>query len=170
MTASIWSDDNDITLNCWRITHFSFLWTEAIFDLICFCSASSLNFLLLLNFLFTRGYFTSARVEIFQIIEIFFNSVYRVENSTRLENLHIIGSLVNANKNVTELLLILILAEKRFSLQLMFGGREREREREKESSRVYRKALPCFRLDFHISEKVGDISLRKRTHFLSSKT
>ena len=164
MTASIWSDDYDITLNCWRITHFSFLWTEAIFDLICFCGASSLTFLLLLNFLFTRGYFTSSRVEIFQIIEIFFNSVYRVENSTRLENLHIIGSLVNANKNVTELLLILILAKKRFSLQLMFGGRERE------SSSVYRKALPCFRLDFHISEKGGDISLRKRTHFLSSKT
>ena len=142
MTASIWSDDNDITLNCWRITHFRFLWTEAIFDLICFCGASSLTFLLLLNFLFTLGYFTS----------------------TRLENLHIIGSLVNANKNVTELLLILILAKKRFSLQLMFGGRERE------SSSVYRKALPCFRLDFHISEKGGDISLRKRTHFLSSKT
>ena len=118
-TASIWSNNNDITLNCWRITHFSFLWTAAIFNSICFCRASSLVFLLLLNFLFNRDYFISSAqveifstwVEIFHIIEIFFNLVYRVENSTRLENLHIIGSLVNANKNVTALLQILILSK-----------------------------------------------------------
>ena len=51
--------------------YFSFLLTAAIFDLICFCRAYSLAFLLLLNFLFTQGYFISARVEIFYVIAIF---------------------------------------------------------------------------------------------------
>ena len=56
----------------------------------------------------------STRGDTFHIIAILFNLVYRVEISTRVKNLHIIGPLVNANKNVTELLLILILAEKDF--------------------------------------------------------
>ena len=84
--------------------------TAAIIDLTCFCRASSLAFLLLLNFLFTLGYFISVRVEIFStwveifhIVAIFFNSVYRIEISIRIESLRIIDPLVNANKNVTEL-------------------------------------------------------------------
>ena len=40
------------------------------------------------KFLFTRGYHISTWVEIFHISAIFFNSVYRVEISTRNENLH----------------------------------------------------------------------------------
>ena len=63
-----------------------------------FWHASGLAFLLSLNFLFTRDYYTSTRVEIFStrdeifhIIAFFFNSVYRVEISTRDENLHIIS-------------------------------------------------------------------------------
>ena len=80
--------------------HFSFLLTAAIFASICFRCSSGLDFLLSLNFLFTRDYYISTRVEIvstwveiFHIIAIFFNSVYRVEISTRDENLHIISPL-----------------------------------------------------------------------------
>ena len=133
MTASIWSNNSDITLNCWRITCFSFLLTATIFDLICFCRTSSSAFLLLLNFLFTRSYFISSRIEIFHII--FCKSIYRVEISTRVENLHIFGSLVNASKNVRE-------------FKCLWKGNT------------------FFRLDLHISEKGGDIYLRKMTHFL----
>ena len=86
--------------------------TAAIFDLICFFRASSLAFLILLNFLFTRGYFISTQVQIFHIITIFLTRYAELKLLTRVENLHIIGPLVNANKNVTELLLTLMLAEK----------------------------------------------------------
>ena len=86
--------------------YFSFLLTAAIFDLICFCRAYSLAFLLLLNFLFTQGYFISARVKIFYVIAIFFNSVYRVEISTRVENLYIIGPLVELNLRKQKWLII----------------------------------------------------------------
>ena len=106
MTARIWSNNSDITLSCWRITYFSFLLTAAIFDLICFCRAYSLAFLLLLNFLFTQGYFISARVKIFYVIAIFFNSVYRVEISTRVENLYIIGPLIELNLRKQKWLII----------------------------------------------------------------
>ena len=65
-------------------------------DLICFCRTFSLAFLL--SYLFTAGYYISARIEIsstqaeiFHIFAISFNSLYRVEISTRNENLHIIG-------------------------------------------------------------------------------
>ena len=91
MVASIWSSNSDVTLTCWRIIHFNFLLTAAIFASICFCRASGLAFLLSLNFLFTRGYYISTRGEIFHIIAIFFNSIYRAEVSTRNENLHIIS-------------------------------------------------------------------------------
>ena len=80
--------------------------TAAIFDLICICRAYSLAFLLLLNFVFTQGYFISARVEFFYVISIFFNSVYRVEISTRVENLHIIGPLVELNLRKQKWLII----------------------------------------------------------------
>ena len=155
MTASIWSNNSDISLNCWRLTHFSFLLTAAIFDLICFCRTSSSAFLLLLNFLFTRGYFISSRIEIFHII--FFKSIYQVEILIRVENLHMFGPLVNANKSVTESLLILILNAFWFTVHV-WG--------QSESSSVYRKAIPCFRLELRISGKRGDIYLRKMTHFL----
>ena len=157
MTASIWSNNSDITLNCWRITRFSFLLTATIFDLICLCRSSSSAFLLLLNFLFTRSYFISSRIEIFHII--FCKSIYRVEISTWVENLHTFGPLVNASTNVTELLLILVLAGNLFEFTVHVWGQS-------ESSSVYRKAIPFFRLDLHISEKGGDIYLRKMTHFL----
>ena len=71
--------------------NFNFLLTEAIFVLIYFCHTVGLAFLLSWNFLFTRGYYISTRAEIFHIIAIFFNSVYRVEISTWGENLHIIS-------------------------------------------------------------------------------
>ena len=104
LIVSKWSNNSDVTSNCWIITHFSFLLTAAIFDLVCFYRASSLVFLLLLSFLFTQGYFISSRVEIFStqdemfhIIAIFFNSVYRVEISTCVEYLHIVGPLIKAS-------------------------------------------------------------------------
>ena len=59
MVASIWSSNSDITLTCWRIIHFNFLLTAAIFASICFCRTFGLAFLLSLNFLFTRGYYIS---------------------------------------------------------------------------------------------------------------
>ena len=81
--------------------------TSAIIDLTRFCRASSLAFLLLLNFLFTWGYFISVRVEIFstwvEIFHIVAIFLYRIEISIRIESLRIIDPLVNANKNVTEL-------------------------------------------------------------------
>ena len=80
-----------ININLLSITNFNYLLTAAIFALICFCHVFGLAFLLSLNFLFTRGYYISTRVEIFHINAIFFNSVYRVEISTRNENLHIIS-------------------------------------------------------------------------------
>ena len=65
-------------------------------DLICFCRTFSLAFLL--SYLFTAGYYISARIEIsstqvevFHIFAISFNSLYRVELSTWNENLHIIS-------------------------------------------------------------------------------
>ena len=76
----------DITL---KMTHFNSLLTAVIFALICFYCASGLAFLLSLNFLFTRIYYISTRVEVFHIIAIFFNSVHRVETSIRDESLHI---------------------------------------------------------------------------------
>ena len=82
--------NSDITLTCWKIIHFNFLFTAAIFASTCFCRASGLAFLLWLNFLFTRGYYISTRVENFHIIATFFKLVYRVKISTRDENLHII--------------------------------------------------------------------------------
>ena len=101
MVASIWSSNSDITLTSWRIIHFNL--TADVFVSICFCRAFGLAFLLSLNFLFTRGYYSSTRVEIvstqveiFQIIAIFFNSVYQVEISNRDENLHIISPLVKS--------------------------------------------------------------------------
>ena len=103
---SIWSSNSDITLTCWRIIHINFLLTAAIFASIYFCRSSSLAFLLSLNFLFTRGYYIPTRaeivltrVEIFRIIAIFFNLVYRVEISTRDENLHIILDISLFRKN-----------------------------------------------------------------------
>ena len=93
--SSIWRSNSDITLTCWRIIHFTILLTAAIFASICFNRASGLAFLLSVNFLFTRGYYISTRVKIFHIIVIFFNSVYRVEISTRDENLPIISTLVS---------------------------------------------------------------------------
>ena len=105
MVASIWSSNSDITLTCWRIIHFNFLLTAAIFASICFCRASGLAFLLSLNFLFIRGYYISTRAEIvstrvetFHIIAIFFNSVYRVEISIRDENLHIISPVIKESQ------------------------------------------------------------------------
>ena len=81
---------------------FELFLTAAIFASICFCRASSLAFLLSLNFLFTWGYYistwaeiVSTRVEIFHTIAIFFNLVYRVDIWTRDENLHIISPLDN---------------------------------------------------------------------------
>ena len=62
--------------------------------------------------------------------------------------------LKNASKNVTDLLLILILVEKVFSLHFMFEVRGRVQ--------VF---ILCFRLDLHISEKGDAIFLRKKTHF-----
>ena len=95
MAARIWSNNSDTTLTCWRITNFNFslhpslLWFVFVF----------LPFKL--DFLFTRDYYNSTRFEIFSsrnemfyIIAIFFNSVYRVEISTQDENLHIISLLV----------------------------------------------------------------------------
>ena len=74
------------------------IFVAAIFVLICFWHVSGLAFLLSLNFLFTRDYNLSTRVEtfstrdeIFHIISIFFNSVYRVEISAWDENLLIIS-------------------------------------------------------------------------------
>ena len=67
--------------------------TEAISVLICFCRVSGLAFLLSLNFQYNRGYYVSARVEIFIQLQFFFKSVFRVEISTRDENLHIITPL-----------------------------------------------------------------------------
>ena len=75
------------------ITNFNYLLTATIFALICFSHVFSLAFLLLLNFLFARGYYISTRVEIFHVNAVFFNSVYRVEISTGDENLHIISPL-----------------------------------------------------------------------------
>ena len=89
MAARIWSNNSNITLTCWSITNF--LLIAAILVSVCFCHAFGLAFLLSLNFLFTWGYYISTRVEIFHITAIFFNSVYRVEISTRDENLHIIN-------------------------------------------------------------------------------
>ena len=67
------------------------IFVAAIFVLICFWHVSGLAFLLSLNFLFTRDYNLSTRDEIFHIISIFFNSVYRVEISAWDENLLIIS-------------------------------------------------------------------------------
>ena len=81
MVVSIWSSNSDVTLTWWRIIHFNFLLTAAIFASICFCQGSGLAFLLSLRFLVTRGYhistrveIVSTRVEIFHMIAIFFNS------------------------------------------------------------------------------------------------
>ena len=43
------------------------------------------SLLTFINFLFTRGYYISTRVEIVHIIVIFFNSVYRVELQPGME-------------------------------------------------------------------------------------
>ena len=43
------------------------------------------SLLTFINFLFTRGYYISTRVEIVHIIVIFFNSVYRVEFQPGME-------------------------------------------------------------------------------------
>ena len=88
-----WLTMADITLTCWSITNFNFLLTAAIFVLICFCHVFGLAFSVSVNFLFTRGYYISTRVESFHITAIFFNSVYRIKISTRDENLHIISPL-----------------------------------------------------------------------------
>ena len=66
MAARIWSNNCDIT-NLLKNYKFQFLLTAAIFVSICFWYASSLAFLLSLNFLFTRDYYISTRVEIFSI-------------------------------------------------------------------------------------------------------
>ena len=66
-----------------------------IFSNFFFWDTSELVFLFSLNFLFTRDYYISTRVKIFSfsynlyhITAVLFNSVYRVEISTRAENLH----------------------------------------------------------------------------------
>ena len=86
-----------------------------MFASICFCRASGLAFLLSLNFLFTQGYYISSRVEIvstrveiFHIVAIFFNLVYRVEISTRDENLHIISPLDSYRNRYIDLQIKLI--------------------------------------------------------------
>ena len=101
MAARIWSNNGDISLTCWSITNFNFLLTATIFVLICFCHVFGLAFLLSLNFLFIRGYYISTRVEIFHITAIFFNSVCRVEISSRDENLHIINPLDSVESFLT---------------------------------------------------------------------
>ena len=96
MAARIWSNNSDITLTCWKITNFNLSLSGATFVLNCFCRTSGLAFLLSLNFLFTRGYYVSTRVEIFSAwVEIFetFNSVYWGETSIRDENLNVINPL-----------------------------------------------------------------------------
>ena len=117
MVASIWSSNSDMALTCWRIIHFNFLLTTAIFASICFCRASGLAFLVSLNFLFTRGYHISTRVEIFHITTIFFNAVYQVEISTQDENLHIISPL-DRNKS------LLMFHSNTFSINKNFDDNE----------------------------------------------
>ena len=69
MAASIWSNN----------LYLYFLLNANFFILICFCRASGLAFLVLLNFLFIQGYYISTQVwnnfnwvEIFHIIAFFF--------------------------------------------------------------------------------------------------
>ena len=71
MAARIWNNDSDITLTYWSIENFNFLLNAVICVLICFCHSLGLTFLLLLNFLFTRGYYISNQFEILHIIAIF---------------------------------------------------------------------------------------------------
>ena len=71
MAARIWNNDSDITLTYWSIENFNFLLNAVICALICFCHSFGLAFLLLLNFLFTRGYYISNQFEILHIIAIF---------------------------------------------------------------------------------------------------
>ena len=71
MAARIWNNDSDITLTYWSIENFNFLLNAVICVLICFCHSLGLTFSLLLNFLFTRGYYISNQFEILHIIAIF---------------------------------------------------------------------------------------------------
>ena len=90
MAPRIWNNNSDMNL----LKSYKFLlFVAAIFVLICFGHGSGLAFLLSLNFPFTWDYNISTRDEIFHILHFFVNSVYRVEISTRDENLHKISPL-----------------------------------------------------------------------------
>ena len=82
-----------ILININLLKNYKFqLFAAAIFFL-CFWNASGLSFLLSSNYQFNSKLLYFKPGGNFHVIEIFFNSLYRVEVSTRDENVHIISPL-----------------------------------------------------------------------------